>query len=113
MYLVSDDYGDFKEIMNYKQLRELLIQEVVDNIKEVKDNDKERFSDCLEHLQSLAKNEDSLSHNIACLKLYGWHIQDILNIQRGINDLREYWARKHTDTKVFDDLLKFIDEDLK
>lgn len=113
MYLVSDDYGDFKELMNRKELQELLINEIVTDTKEnyteydiVKTN--------VEQLGSIAKNnlltDEYLFDN---LEGYGWYVINILDIQKGINDLREYWCKKHTDTKVFDDLLKFIDEDLK
>ena len=112
MYLVSDDYGNFKEIMNYKQLKELVINELVEEIKE-NTNEREIVVSEVNRLSFYAKNEVNIDLIEEDLKGFGWYITDILNIQRGINDLREYWARKHTDTKVFDDLLKFIDEDLK
>ena len=38
---------------------------------------------------------------------------NIFDIQKSLNDIREYVARKSTDIKVFDDVLKYIDEELR
>lgn len=113
MYLVSDDYGDFKKIMNYKQLYEMLIDEIVEDIKQ-NFNEYDVLKACADQLGNLAKNNlVNENYIIDNLESYGWHVINILDIQKGINDLREYVARKSTDLKVFDDILKYIDEELK
>lgn len=112
MYLVSDDYGDFKEIMNYKQLKELLIDELINNSKENhQEYDFIKYN--LEVLSDIAKEKASYDEIVNELQSYGWHVLNILDIQKGVNDLREYVASKSTDIKVFDDVLKYIDEELK
>lgn len=113
MYLVSDDYGDFKEIMNYKQLYEMLVDELIEYTK----NNYEEYdivSLNVKQLGELAKNNlVDEKYIVDNLKSYGWSVLNILDIQKGVNDLREYVARKSTDIKVFDDVLKYIDEELK
>lgn len=112
MYLVSDDYGDFKKIMNFKELKELLIDELISDSKENhKEYDFIKYD--LEVLSDIAKEKITYNRIIDELKSYGWNVINILDIQEGINDLREYVARKSTDLKVFDDILKYIDEELK
>lgn len=113
MYLVSDDYGDFKEIMNYKQLYEMLVDELVADTK----NNYEEYDIIklnVEQLGKLAKNNlVNEKYIVDNLQSYGWHVLNILDIQDGVNQLREYVARKSTDVKAFDDILKYIDEELK
>ena len=112
MYLVSDDYGDFKEIMNYKQLKELLVDELVNNSKENhKEYDFIKYN--LEVLSDIAKEKIAYNKVIEELQSYGWHVLNVLDIQKGLNDIREYVARKSDKLKVFDDVLKYIDEELK
>ena len=112
MYLVSDDYGDFKEIMNYKQLYEMLVDEIVDDTIRVGEYEIIEYN--AEQLGKLAKNnlvsEDYIIDN---LQSYGWHVINIFDIKKGLNDIREYVARKNNNLKVLDDILKYIDEELK
>jgi len=113
MYLVSDDYGDFKKIMNFKELYGMLADEIVQDIKQ-NYNEYDILKECVDQLGSLVKNNlVNEKYIINNLESYGWHVINILDIQKGINDLREYVARKSTDLKVFDDILKYIDEELK
>ena len=115
MYLVSDDYGDFKEIMNYKQLYEMLVDELIRDTRENLDFEDKNIIDLnIKQLGELAKNNVvNEKYIIGNLKSYGWSVINIFDIQKGINDIREYWARKHTDLKKFDDILKFLDEEVK
>lgn len=117
MYLVSDDYGNFKEIMNYKQLKELLIDELIRDTRENIDfENKDVMELNIKQLGELAKdNIVSLDYIKDNLKSYGWSVLNILDVQKGLNDIREYVARKSTgvNIKVFDDILKYIDEELK
>lgn len=115
MYLVSDDYGDFKKIMNFKQLYEMLIDEIVrDTCENIDFENKDIIEINVKQLGGLAKNNlVNENYIIDNLKPYGWHVINILDIQKGINDVREYVARKSDKLKVFDDILKYIDEELE
>ena len=112
MYLVSDDYGDFKEVMNYKQLKELLASEITfDTIENHVDYD--IVANNVGILYDIIKDNYKYNYLIENLNSYGYHIVNIFDIQQGINNLREYVARKNSNLKVFDDILKYIDEELK
>lgn len=115
MYLVSDNYGDFKKIMSYKELVEMLIDEIMEDTENNYD-DKDIVLANNKQLGKIAKdnllvrlNEEYLIDNLGA---FGWHIENICDIQRGINDLREYYARTHTDLSAFDNILKLMDEGL-
>jgi hypothetical protein len=112
MYLVSDDYGDFKKLMNYKELKGLLVDEIVEHaIENHKEYDFIKYD--LEVLSDIAKDKITYNRVIEELKSYGWNVLNVCDIQRGINDLREYVARKDSNLKAFDDVLRYIDEELK
>ena len=112
MYLVSDDYGDFKKLMNYKELKEFLLDELIANSKE---NHKEYdfITYNLGVISDIAKDKITYNRVIEELKSYGWNVLNVCDIQKGINDLREYIARKDSNLKAFDDVLRYIDEELK
>lgn len=113
MYLVSDDYGDFKEIINFKELKEMLIDEIVEDTRN-NYQEYEILDMNVKQLGKIAKDNDmSIDYIIENLNSYGWHVLNIFDIQDEVNSLREYVARKSADTKVFDDILKYIDEELK
>lgn len=102
MYLVSDDYGDHKEVMNYKQLKDLLVKEIIGDIKENKD-DEDIVNDNLEHLRKLAIEENFNEVYIkAQLQSYGWYIQNIYRIRAAIESIREYYLRCSTDKSNID-----------
>lgn len=114
MYLVVDDYGDFKQIMTYKQMYEMLIDEIITDSKE-NYNDYEIISSNLDQLAALSKNNlVNEKYIIDNLKSYGWHVINITDIKIGLNEIREYAARQTTpNLKVFDEIIKYIDEELK
>lgn len=116
MFLISDDYGDFKRIMSYKEARELLINEIVEETQQncgeydiVESNTKQ--------LGKIAKdnalNEKYLVEN---LQSFGWYVVNVLDIQRHLNNLREYLFSINGDDKIvkeLDDILNYMDKELK
>lgn len=112
MYLISDDFGDFKEIMNYKQLLEFLIDEIMTDTK-LNYKEYDIVKDNVEQLGKLAKHLVDEQYIVNNLSTYGWSVTKIVDIQRGLNNIREYVARKSNNIKVFDDILKYLDEELK
>ena len=109
MYLVSNDCGDFLGILDCKQLKEVVIDELGEHIKENTDV-KEIVENGVNRLKFYAKNEVNARTIVSDLEGFGWYTDRIIDIQSGVNNLRTYWALNHTDTKVFDDLLEFIDK---
>jgi hypothetical protein len=113
MYLVMDDYGDYKELKTYKELRFLLIDELSRDIKEnIKDED--IVKNCLATLVDIAKKENyDVKYFKEQLQSYGWYTLDVFHVQQDVNNLREFYARTHTSTQAFDDVLKILDEDFR
>lgn len=108
MFLVSDDYGDFKKILNKKELEEMLIEELVEDTKE-NNEEYEIVSLNVKQLGEIAKmSYISVDYLIDNLQSYGWYVQDLGELERNVNNLREYYARKHTDLSAFDKLLELI-----
>ena len=110
MFLVSDDFGDFKEIMDYKQLKNMLIDEIVRDTKESTDSfDKDIICNNADMLSKLAKEDfTSLEYINDELSAFGWYVQDLSNLQRDLNNLNEYLHR--TDTKVKEELKENINK---
>lgn len=110
MFLVSDDFGDFKEIMNYKQLKNMLIDEIVRDTKESTDSfDKDIICNNADMLSKLAKEDfTSLEYINDELSAFGWYVQDLSNLRRDLNNLNEYLHR--TDTKVKEELKENINK---
>lgn len=112
MYLVSDNYGDYKDLMNFDNLRNLLVEELERDIKENID-EKDIVKNCVAELVSIAtEKRTDLNYIKDLLSSYGWYIQDMVKLQRDINNLREFIARKSSDIKVFDEVLKYMDEEI-
>lgn len=111
MFLVSDDYGDFKKIMTFKELKEMLIEEIEEDTK-LNYTEYEIVECNVRQLGKIAKNDNIMTQNyvIDNLKSYGWHVQSLFDLQVALNDLREYYARKHNNLKVFDDILDLLDK---
>ena len=110
-FLVSDDYGNYKELMGLKDLKALLISELSeDTMICYEDDNKDGVKYNIDLFTKLAKEEITFELLEEQLSSFGWYVQDIFELQQGINNLREFYARKHADLKVFDDMLKLLDE---
>lgn len=95
MFLLVDDYGYGKELLGYKDLRHLAIEEIkgrlFDNLDE-----KEIVKDCVEDLEEFAKkNYVSADDYIEILECYGWKIVNIDCLKSQLHILREFYARSH------------------
>ncbi len=105
-YLVVDIYGDYKEIMNYKGLKQLLVEELA---RDTKDNYKEWdiVSINVDMFSKLA-NEDFTSINYLTEQLegFGFKVIDLLELQRDLEDIKIYFGNKGT--AVFDNVIEMI-----
>lgn len=93
MYFICDIYCSSKEgmIKNSKELRELLIEEVIDDLKNNR-QDNDVVVGCTGILETIAKGKDSVKYVLDNLEGYGWKIIDLLGIQRDLEDLKNYFA---------------------
>ena len=85
MYLVCDIYDkiEYGKIYNFKELYELLVSEIVEDIK-ANTNEHEIVKVCTEQLGKLAKNNlVNENYVIENLESYGWDIYNISDIKVG------------------------------
>ena len=107
-YLVVDVYGDYKEEMNYKDLKQLLIEELA---RDTKDNYREWeiVSINVEMFSKLALEDfTSTYYLIEQLEGYGYKIIDLLDTQRDLEDIKEYFKGKGS--AVFDNVIDMINK---
>lgn len=109
MYLIVDMNSDYKEIMDYKGAKNLLIDTVQnDLLMNCSDYDVSKY--CSDILSKLAKEdftkEDYIKEELLS---YSYKTIDLLDIQRDLEDLKEYFA-PNDDTTLAIDFKSVIDK---
>lgn len=107
-YLVVDIYGDYKELMNYKGLKQLLLEELV---RDTKDNYQEYdiVSINADIFKKLALEElISTDYLIEQLEGYGFKVIELLELQRDLEDIKELYLRNNKYIRDFDNVLEII-----
>ena len=113
MYLVVDLMGDYKSIMDYKDIRDLLIEEVVSDLKEnIKDRDLEKENiNNIGLLERLAREKDTpLSYIEKELECYSFKIINLQDLHRDLYDLKEYVDEKNYMDKTLETIEKIMNE---
>lgn len=118
MFLVSDDYGTFKGVMTHKDLLDLCLTELKEDCLNNRD-DIDILKYCLDEFEFMIKN-DYIDDKYLCeaLKGYGWYIQDLTDMQRNLNNFREFLKNKNDlmdEEKVqkIDEVLKILESEMK
>lgn len=113
MYLVVDLMSDYKSIMDYKDIRDLLIEELVQDLKEniseitLQDSMKNNIG----ILERLAREKDtSLSYIEKELQSYNFKIIDLQQLHRDLYDLRDFVAISNEMDKTLDIICKIMNE---
>lgn len=114
MFLVTDDYGDYVDILDYLGAKDMLIDEIVEEIKE-HGEDYEILEPSVKQLGELAKGDVHVSvHYLKDnLQSFGWHIVDLQDFERDINNLKIFFEKKKADTKAFDEILDLLDKEVR
>jgi len=114
MYFIFNVYGDIKngKIMDYKGLRNLYIDELY---QDTIDNCSEREIVVYNAKEFVNLAQSDTSPNVNDLKDYlasfGWKIIDLLEIQRDLEDLKNYFApNKEPITISFDTIINTINK---
>lgn len=97
-YLIVDCMGDYTELADYKDIRDLLIEEIVQDIREnIGDKSLEKETlDNIYLLERLAREKDTpLSYIEKELECYSFKIIDLLSLQRDLEDVRGYFLNKN------------------
>lgn len=109
MYWVCDvcDAAKYGKIMNRKELYELLVDEITEDLKG-NSRDHEIVVACANQLNGLAK--DNLVHDdyiITSLEGYGWEVLNLSQLQQNLENLKEYFS--YRETKTEEDFNKIIE----
>ena len=107
-YLVVDVYSDYKEEMNYKDLKRLLIEELA---RDTKDSYKEWeiVSINVEIFSKLALEDYTpVDYLLEQLEGYGYKVIDLLDTQRDLEDIKVYFKGKGS--AVFDNVIDMINK---
>ena len=90
-YIVCDCYSDYKEVLNWNDLINLLLEDLrrdtMENIE-----DKNIVKNNYDVLEKIAKGNFGYDYLKEQLKSYGWHIQDLGNF---LDDLHNFQSYKH------------------
>jgi hypothetical protein len=100
----------YKEIMNYKDLKHLAIEEIKERLFENMDV-VEVVRDCVKELEQFA-TKDWLEPQflIDILKAYGWNVICIDELKSDLRNLEEFYARNHKNTNIFSDLISLLSD---
>lgn len=109
-YLIVDCMGDYTELADYKDIRDLLIEEIIQDIREnIGDKSLEKeMLDNIYLLERLAREKDTpLSYIKKELECYSFKIIDLLDLQRDLEDIRGYFLDKQD---YVEDICETIDK---
>lgn len=111
MYFICDVYdsSEYGMVKDYKELKELLINEVIDDLKNNR-QDYDIVVGCTGILESLAKGKDSVKYVLDNLEGYGWKIIDLLEIQRDLEDIKNYFKGKLEYYGKIDEVINIINK---
>ncbi len=92
-YLIVDCMSDYKEIMDIKGIKELLIEEVTQDIYNNPD-ERDVVEGNVKILKSLALDSMTLKGMEEELECYSFKIIDLLDLQRDLEDVKGYFLDK-------------------
>lgn len=116
MYLLSDEYGDYKTIGDYIKLRGFLVDLVEEDLLENKE-DADIVKGCLNVINNLMNKIGDVNYLQEQLLSYGYRVICLQTLYADINCLEEYCLRTTTitkeNTKVLSDMLDFLHKEFK
>ena len=106
MYLVVDCNSDWKEKMDYKGLKELLISSIQEDLL-MNYGEYEIVKDCSNELVKMAKEEFTpLKWITDLLESYSYKVIDLLELQRDLEDCKEYYMKDDSFNVVIETINK-------
>lgn len=110
MYLIVDTMSDYKALADYKDIRDLLIEQIVYDLKTNMSEVTLETSmlNNLGLLERLAREKDTpLSYILEQLESYSYRVIDLLQTQRDLEDIKQYWL---ANDKYVGDICEVIDK---
>lgn len=109
-YLIVDLNSDYKISVDYKGLKEFLIDTIKDDLL-MNCSEYEIAKDCTEELEKMAKEDFTQVKWITdLLESYCYKIIDLLDLQRDLEDAKSYFTKNSTVPTVFDIVLDIINK---
>lgn len=109
MYFICDIYdsSEYGKIKSFKELKDLLISEVIDDLKNNRD-DYDIVVDCTDILKCLANGNYSEKYIIDNLQGFGWEIINLTQLKNNLYSLKEYFKGTNN-TSSFDNVINMIE----
>lgn len=114
-FLVYDDYGNTSQLMNYKDLKELLIDEIERDTIE-NHEDKSIVTNNFKVIRELTKDKYIPMYITRELEGFGYYVQDLTDLQEQLTNFQAY---KHGigapsyPNDCIEQTLKMIEEEMK
>lgn len=109
-YLIVDLNSNYKELMDYKGLKNLLIDTVQNDLL-MNCSEYDISKDCSDILSKLAKEDFTcVSYITGHLLSYCYKTIDLLELQRDLEDCKNYFTNESTIPTVFDVVLDIINK---
>lgn len=109
-YLLVDLNSDYKEIMSYKGLKELLVETIRDDMLS-NHEDYDIVNNCYKDLEKMIKEDISMNWLSERLESYSYKIIDLLNIQYDLDDIRQYFEKQYF-TSAFNEVIDKINDEV-
>ena len=110
MYLVVDCNSDWKEKMDYKDLKELLISSIQEDLL-MNYGEYEIVKDCSNELVKMAREEFTpLKWITDLLESYSYKVIDLLELQRDLEDCKEYFMKDDSFNVVIETINKGVNK---
>lgn len=110
-YLIVDLCSDLKKLGNSNDIKELLIGQITQDMLNYYYEEDIVISNT-KLLCSLASDIMSLKTMIQELEPFGYKVIDLLDLQRDLEDFKQYWGNKGNYKGNFDMILKTINEEV-
>lgn len=110
-YLLIDCYDDKKELKTFNELKELHIEEIISDLIDNRESfDIVRIdADTLgEYAKGKVPTLEEIKEN---LESYGYKIIDLLDLQRDLEDMKQYLEKNYY-TSAFDEVIAKINDEV-
>lgn len=108
-YLLVDLMGDYRAIMSAKELKEMVVNHIVeDTLQNCDDEDIVRTNTLL--LEEMIKKEPKMEYIKEELMNYSYKVIDLLDLQRDLEDMKMFYGQLGNCMLHFDKVINAINE---
>lgn len=116
MYLIVDLMGDYKALADYKDIKDLLVEQIVEDLRANMQDEclHSSMMNNLGILERLAREKDTpLNYIIEQLESYSYKVIDLLQLQRDLADIKDYFEKGNIEfAGKTDEVINIINEEL-